>query len=45
MDDFELECTECGWLGDANELIDGCCPDCGECNSIVSYEPEDDSEE
>lgn len=24
-----VECAECGWTGDASELEDGCCPECG----------------
>ena len=24
-----VECAECGWTGDASELVDGCCPECG----------------
>jgi hypothetical protein len=38
----EIECENCGWQGDTNERIDGCCPECGETNSIVDYEGEGD---
>ena len=36
----ETECGECGWMGDAPDLIDGKCPDCGS-SSIIDFEPEE----
>jgi hypothetical protein len=25
----EVICADCGWEGDVNDLIQGCCPECG----------------
>lgn len=35
----ELECCNCGWMGDSDRLIDGRCPDCNS-DDVVSYDEE-----
>ena len=40
--DYEIECVECNWIGDTNELIEGkTCPQCGG-TDFLDYEPEDE---
>jgi len=52
MDEFDVECEDCGWQGfttdllskteDKDDLTFAHCPDCGEKEYIVDIDPEDD---
>lgn len=40
VDDLpDVECQDCWWQGDALELDDGHCPECGS-DDICDYEPD-----